>query len=80
MLEIVHYLNMAYNLLITGERIKELRLERKLTMVQLATAIGTKHGLVSRWESGHYAPSPGFIYELSKFFNISADYLLGLVD
>ena len=64
----------------TGERIKELRTEKKLTQSQLATHINFGHAIVGFWESGKRKPAADAIIALCKFFNVSADYLLGLSD
>ena len=39
------------------ERLKELRLERKLSAVKLAAAIGVRDTTILRWESGAMSPS-----------------------
>ena len=52
------------------ERIKELRLEKNLSINQLAKEIGVSGAAVSRWESGIRIPNLDNIYALSKFFNV----------
>lgn len=71
-----------------GLRIKELRLERDLTMEQLATDMNTRftmekslnRSLVSRWEAGLNEPSLEYAKYLSQYFDVSVDYLIGLTD
>lgn len=65
---------------IFGERLRELRTERKLTAKQLAKHLNTTDATVIRWENDTMSPKAEYIAEISKFFNVSADYLLGLKD
>lgn len=62
------------------ERLKELRLSNKFTLVQLAKETGISKSTLSSWETGERVPSALAIITLAKFFNVSADYLLGLED
>ena len=61
-----------------GERLRELRLEKELSMGELAKQIGTTQQSISRWESGNTIPSGETIVMLSKFFSVTAGYLLGI--
>ena len=61
-------------------RIKELRLERGLTQAEVAKEIDTSQRNIGRWENGENEPAANYIAELAKFFQVSADYLLGLED
>lgn len=61
-----------------GKRIKELRLLNNISQPQLAKAIGVSNGIISQWENGKVEPKACYICELVKFFNVSADCLLGL--
>ena len=63
-----------------GERIKELRLERGLTQAQLAKELNTSQKSISKYETEVWDLNTGMIIALSKFFEVSADYLLGLTD
>ncbi len=62
------------------ERIKELRIERNLSVNELAKEIGVSGAAVSRWENCIRIPNLDNIYNLAKFFDVSADYLIGLTD
>lgn len=65
----------------TGERIKELREKRGLTMEQLAERFGFKtYTTISKWESDVNHPKGKEIKILCNLFNVTADYLLGLGD
>lgn len=63
-----------------AERLKELRLENNLTMKQLANELEISDACISRWENNLRLPNSESIILVAKFFNVSADYLLGLVD
>ena len=61
-----------------AERIKELREEAGLNQTQLAAQIGVSRKAVGFWEKGINEPKATYIYRLAVFFDVSADYLLGL--
>jgi transcriptional regulator with XRE-family HTH domain len=61
-----------------GERIKSLRVERGIGQNKLAEDLRLSNASISYWETGKQIPSAEVIYKLSKYFNVSADYLLGL--
>lgn len=45
------------------------RLQRGLTQKDLARRIGTKQASISRFESGIYNPSLGFLYKIAGALN-----------
>lgn len=61
-----------------GENIKRLRRERDMTQEELAEQLGVSFQSVSRWENGACYPDIELIPELSAFFGVSADSLMGL--
>ena len=61
-----------------GERLKELRKERNIGQVQLAKEIGVGKSIISLWETNQCEPTLSKLVALSKFFNVSIDYLAGL--
>jgi len=61
-------------------RVKELREEKELSQKQLADKVKVSQANVSRWEKGTQDPSTEWIIALAKFFEVSTDYLLGVVD
>ncbi len=61
-------------------RIKELRLENKLTQKQLADKVGYSASMVTRWEKGECGPTASAIVKLSEALNCTTDYLLGKSD
>lgn len=65
--------------MIVGERLKELRKDKGLTQGDLAKVLGVKRTTVSAWENETSAPSDELKVELAKYFNVSLDYLMGLI-
>ena len=63
-----------------SERLKELRNEKKLTTIQLAKKLGVSDASVSRWENQLRIPTIANLYKMALFFDVSADYLIGLED
>ena len=63
-----------------GERIKHLRISKKLTQDEVAHALNVKRETVTRWETGARDLKTEKTILLSKYFNVSADYLLGLTE
>lgn len=59
-----------------GERIKYLRNKRKLSMAELEKAIDAATGSVNNWEKDRRVPGGNNIIALSRFFNVSTDWLL----
>lgn len=60
-----------------GTRLKDLRKEKNYTLEKLASFLNTSISVISRYENGHTLILTSFIYEYSKLFNVSIDYLLG---
>ncbi len=63
-----------------GEKLKELRIEKGLTQKQLAEQINSAQSAIYYWESNKQEPTISALKKLCTFFNVSADYLLGLED
>ena len=63
-----------------GERVKHLRISKKLTQDEVAHALNVKRETVTRWETGARDIKTEITILLSKYFNVSADYLLGLTE
>ena len=63
------------------ERIKDLRVERKLTLKELEEQTGLSSSALGSYETdnskdiSHYA-----LIKLAKFYGVTADYLLGLTE
>lgn len=63
-----------------GEKIRNLREDTDLNQTQLAKAVNMTQRKISYIECGKYEPSLEDVVALCRFFNVSADYLLGLCD
>lgn len=61
-----------------GKIIREERINKSLTQVQLAEMIGVTQDSISLWEKGKRIPDTQYIIALCKVFAISADCLLGI--
>lgn len=61
-----------------GNRLRTLRLRKKLTQEQLAVKLGLTKSVISAYETGLRLPSYDVLIHIAKIFNISTDYLLGL--
>ena len=62
------------------ERLKDLRLERKLSQADLAEVLGTTRQQIEKWELGIQMMGVDKYIKLAKYYNVSLDYLLGLTD
>ena len=61
-----------------GDKLKSLRIEKKLTQKQVAERIGLAISAVSSYESGTRYPSYDVLVKLAYIFHVSTDYLLGI--
>lgn len=59
-------------------RLRELRSERGITQEQLGKMLGVQKAAVCKYESGRVPLTAEVISELCAFFEVTADYLLGL--
>lgn len=60
-----------------GERIKELRQEKKWTQRDLGNALGFTAVAIGSWEHGRTTPSMNSIKEIAKLFDVPVDYIVG---
>jgi len=65
---------------ILAERIKGLRDERGLTRQQLADALEISLTAVAGYEQGYRMPKFDILRDLSKFFRVPIEYLVGSTD
>jgi transcriptional regulator with XRE-family HTH domain len=68
----------SFNAKIFAKRLKESRLERKITQKQLAKRIGLLESNICHFEKGDRVPNLRNLYKLCAALNISADYLLNI--
>ena len=68
----------------TGDKLKQLRIEKQLSMDVLTDKLNSKFGLnltksmMSRWENNLSEPSSKFVAAYAKYFNVDLNYLVGL--
>ena len=60
-----------------GDKIRELRLEHRMSQTELARAVHASQQAVTKWENGRSEPSSSAIADIANYFNVSSDYLLG---
>ena len=65
---------------IFAERLKDLRIEKGLSINKLAKLIGISSIAISRYENELRSPSAECLILLATYFGVSTDYLLGLED
>ena len=63
-----------------AKRIKEIRTEHRLSQKQFGVLLSVSQDTVSLWETSKSLPNTEFVVDICKRFDISADYLLGLID
>jgi transcriptional regulator with XRE-family HTH domain len=63
-----------------SERLKTLRENHNMSQRKLSEVLGMGSTVVYFYESGKKLPSIEVLLKLSQYFNVSADYLLGLTD
>lgn len=61
-------------------RIKDLREDNDKTQKQLADYLGMKQPQYYRYENGQRDVPTDILIKLSKYYNVSVDYILGLTD
>ena len=63
-----------------GERLKELRKEKGLSQKALAQHLGCNQSMICFWENQVNEPTESAIKRAALFFDVSANYLIGLSD
>lgn len=63
-----------------GQRLRQLRIERGLRLLDIANVIGVTLRAIQNYESGIREPSLATLVKLADFFDVSTDYLLGRND
>lgn len=61
-------------------RLKKLREERGMKQSELGKLLNVKDAAISKYESGKVPMTGDTLIELSKIFNVSVDYILGVDD
>lgn len=64
--------------IILNNRIRELRLEKRITQLQLSIALNVTQETISAYEHNRHMPSLAALIKMSEIFNASMDYIMGL--
>lgn len=62
------------------ERIRGIREDREIKQSEMAALLGTDQSYYSKYERGVHPMTAVQIKKIAVFFNVSADYLLGIID
>lgn len=62
------------------KRIKELRTERGLSMMEAAKELDIKYTTYVDYEKGKSEPTANNLAKLARFYNVSADYIIERTD
>lgn len=65
---------------VLGERLRELRQQRKMTQFDVARYLGITDSAYGYYEQGRREPSMDVLLKLSSLFGVTVDYLLGKTD
>ena len=61
-------------------RLKELRMNCKISQVKLAMDLNLSQNSISRYENGEREADYDTLVAIADYFNVSVDYLLGRTD
>lgn len=67
-------------IIVFSKRLKQLRTERQVSQNELAMAISVSNRTISMYEQGNSEPNTDVLIKIAKYFNVSADYLIGLTE
>lgn len=62
------------------ERLRHVREDRDLKQTDIAKILQTNQQQISRWETGVQMMGVDKYIKLAVYYNVSVDYLLGLID
>jgi transcriptional regulator with XRE-family HTH domain len=62
------------------KRLKELRKKKGITQEELARHLSLSTSTIGEYEIGGNSPKVDTLIRLSKYFNVTVDYLLGLTE
>ena len=63
-----------------GERLQYLRLEKGMTQKELSKVFKVSLKTIQFYEQNRTIPDIYLVAEMAKFFNVSCDYILGVVN
>ena len=62
------------------QRIRDLREDKDMNQTELASLLGMSQTGYSKYETGENDIPTAILIKLSKFYNVSVDYILGISD
>lgn len=62
------------------ERLKQLRIQKKKTQLNVQLETGIEQALLSKYESGKRIPPTETLVVLADYYNVSMDYIMGRTD
>ena len=63
-----------------SERLKELRIAKGLSQMQLANELHISQSAIAKWELEKTEPTASAIIAIASYFNETTDYILGVTD
>ena len=63
-----------------GNRIRELRISKKLSQGKLGELLSLSQDTISLWENEKSFPSIHDVIKLTRIFRVTSDFILGLED
>ena len=63
-----------------GARLQELRKDHGISQAELAEILGVSHYTISSYECNRSDPDDNSKIVIAKLFDVSVDYLIGLID
>ena len=60
----------------SGERIRDLRKQKKMTQEQLAAVFKTESSVICKIETGKQTISIDYVVDIAAYFEVSIDYLI----
>jgi len=65
---------------VIGQRLKILRKDKKISQKDLAVILGVQESVISHYETNRSDPGDEIKVEIAKYFGVSLDYLLGVIE
>lgn len=62
------------------KNLKKIRIDRGIKQETIAKYLNINNNTYSRYENGHRNMTPDTLIKLSEFFNVSSDYLIGIIN
>ena len=63
-----------------GERLAYLRRKESISQKELGEKLNISHYTISSYEKGRSEPNDEIKVRIARYFNVTLDYLVGLVD